>query len=56
MTSDFIYNPATHLTRWQRFQMYIWDKYGVDAGNLVGTLVSAFVAVVVLGIALVVQL
>ncbi len=49
MTKDYIYNAAPHLTRWQRFQFFIWDRYGVNAGDLIGTMAAAFVTVVVLG-------
>lgn len=56
MTSDYIYTPAPKLTRWQRYQVYAYGKYGVDAGNMVSAMVVGFVTVVVLGITVVVQL
>lgn len=56
MNFDNTYNPVQRPTLWQRFQMRTWDKYGVDAGEMMGVMASAFAAVVVLGGAFVVQL
>lgn len=56
MNYDTTYNPAHRLTRWQRFQVWVYDRYGVDAGKMIGAMASGFVGAVLLGIMVVVQL
>lgn len=56
MDSETTYNPTRQLTRWQRFQVWAYDRYGVDAGNMVAAMAMAFVTTVTLGVVLVIQL
>lgn len=49
MNCETTYNPVPRLTRWMRFQVWAYDRYSVDAGLMVSTMVCAFVMVIVLG-------
>ena len=49
MNYETTYNPKPHLTRWMRFQAWAYDRYKVDAGNMVTAMVIAFMLPIVLG-------
>lgn len=50
------YNPVKKLSAFERMRNWAWASYGVDAGQMVGTMVAAFAAVVVLGVVAVAQM